>query len=244
MENMTIYNAVRNVPKEAQKEITAGRLRGKTDINPMWRIKTLTEQFGVAGIGWKTVVKAKWLEKNEATSEVAAFVDIDLYVKIDGQWSEPIEGTGGSMFVSIDKNGLYTDDEAYKKAYTDAISVACKALGVGADVYWDKDTTKYSPKPGAEEQPKTQPKAVPKAVPKAEPKPDPIPEPTETIVVGQLTNEGKILDALSLAHQKGKKIEMKHVRKWLTQKYGLEEDCDFNELKPEIVSALCKALIA
>ena len=28
-------------------------------------------------------------------------------------------------------------------AYTDAISVACKALGVGADVYWQADRTKY-----------------------------------------------------------------------------------------------------
>ena len=30
-------------------------------------------------------------------------------------------------------------------ATTDAISVACKSLGMGADVYWDKDRTKYSP---------------------------------------------------------------------------------------------------
>lgn len=29
-------------------------------------------------------------------------------------------------------------------ALTDAISVACKALGIGADVYWDKDSTKYN----------------------------------------------------------------------------------------------------
>lgn len=29
-------------------------------------------------------------------------------------------------------------------ATTDAISVACKQLGIGADIYWDKDKTKYS----------------------------------------------------------------------------------------------------
>lgn len=28
-------------------------------------------------------------------------------------------------------------------ALTDALSVACKALGIAADVYWDKDKTKY-----------------------------------------------------------------------------------------------------
>ena len=45
-DNMRIYNAVREVPKEARKPITAGRLKGMTDINPMWRIKKLTELFG------------------------------------------------------------------------------------------------------------------------------------------------------------------------------------------------------
>ena len=29
-------------------------------------------------------------------------------------------------------------------ALTDALSVACKALGIGADVYFEKDVTKYS----------------------------------------------------------------------------------------------------
>lgn len=49
MDNMTIYNAVRSVPDSAKRRIEAGRLKGKTDINPMWRIKALTEQFGLCG---------------------------------------------------------------------------------------------------------------------------------------------------------------------------------------------------
>ena len=53
MEKLEIYNRCREVPKEAQKAIAAGRLKGKTDINPMWRIKKLTELFGPAGTGWK-----------------------------------------------------------------------------------------------------------------------------------------------------------------------------------------------
>ena len=32
---------------------------------------------------------------------------------------------------------------------TDAISVACKALGFAADVYWNSDKTKYTKKPDA-----------------------------------------------------------------------------------------------
>lgn len=143
MDNLTVYNAVRAVPKEALKEIQAGRLKGKSDINPMWRLKVLTELFGVCGIGWKYVITKQWLE-NGANDEIAAFVNIDLFIKVDGEWSEAIPGTGGSSFVTKERSGLYTSDECFKMALTDAISVACKALGVGADVYWSADATKYS----------------------------------------------------------------------------------------------------
>lgn len=142
MENLAIYNAVRSVPDSAKRQIGAGRLKGKTDINPMWRLKTLTEQFGPCGIGWKYVITDKRLEQG-ANGEVAAFLDIDLFVKVDGAWSEAIPGTGGSAFVEKEKNGPYTSDECFKMALTDAISVACKALGFGADVYWDADRNKY-----------------------------------------------------------------------------------------------------
>lgn len=49
------------------------------------------------------------------------------------------------MFVAKERNGLYTSDECFKMALTDAISVAAKALGIGADVYWQADATKYTP---------------------------------------------------------------------------------------------------
>lgn len=150
MNNLEIYDKVRAVPKEAQKTIAGGRLKGMTDINPMWRIKALTEQFGPCGIGWKYIIKDKHLEAG-ANGEVAAFVDIDLYYKHNDAWSEAIPGTGGSMFVAKEKSGPFTSDECYKMALTDAISVACKSLGFGANVYWDKDKTKYDkteePKP-------------------------------------------------------------------------------------------------
>lgn len=142
MENLELYEKVRAVPEIARKEIKGGRLKGMTDINPMWRIKTLTEQFGVCGIGWKPEIIRTWLDVGVG-NEVVANVEIKLYVKVDGVWSDGIPGVGGSRFVAKETSGLFTDDEAYKKAYTDALSVACKSLGIGADVYWEKDSTKY-----------------------------------------------------------------------------------------------------
>lgn len=144
MEKQKIYNQLREVPEEAKKKITGGRLSGMTDIKPMWRIEKLTEVFGPCGIGWKTIIKNKEIIDG-ANEEKIAIVDIDLFVKIEDNWSEAIEGTGGSSFISKEKNGLYTNDECFKMAYTDALSVACKSLGMGADVYWGDskyDTTK------------------------------------------------------------------------------------------------------
>ena len=147
MENLELYQQFRTVPDNAQRAITGGRLKGKTEINPMWRLKALTEVFGPCGIGWKYEVAKKWLEPCENTGEVAAFVDINLYFldKTTGAWSEAIPGTGGSMFCANERSSPNCSDECYKMALTDALSVAAKALGVGADVYWKADATKYTP---------------------------------------------------------------------------------------------------
>ena len=165
--NLSIYERVRSVPKEAKKEIEAGRLKGKNDINPMWRIKKLTEVFGPVGFGWYTEIVRTWTEASES-GEMAVFVDIHLFVKKDGEWSKPIYGNGGNRLVANEKkyeNGQqvyvpFLDDDAYKKAYTDAISVAAKALGIGADVYFEKDITKYDSQPQAVQQ-QAQPAAAP-----------------------------------------------------------------------------------
>ena len=170
--NLSIYERVRSVPKEAKKEIEAGRLKGKNDINPMWRIKKLTEVFGPAGFGWYTEIVRTWTEASES-GEMAVFVDIHLVVKKDGEWSKPIYGNGGNRLVANEKkyeNGQqvyvpFLDDDAYKKAYTDAISVAAKALGIGADVYFEKDITKYDSQPQAVQQ-QAQPAAADPVLPK------------------------------------------------------------------------------
>lgn len=148
MDNLSIYNQVRAVPAEAQKYFNNGSFSG-TDINPMWRIKKLTETFGPCGIGWYTEMIERWEE--EIGGEIVTNVSINLYVKMEGKWSKPIFGIGGNKALQVfaGRNGQpdrkKVSDEAYKMAYTDAISVAAKALGIGADIYWQNDPTKYNP---------------------------------------------------------------------------------------------------
>lgn len=161
MDNLELYNRMKAVPEEAQKKIQGGRLKNFTDINPMWRIKMLTEVFGPCGFGWYTDEVERWTESSNGV--VGAFVKIHLYVKMNDEWSKPIVGLGGSSLVANEKSGLVFSDEAFKMAYTDAISVACKALGMGADVYFGKDgksrdnMTKYDQYDGWQ-QPATFPK--------------------------------------------------------------------------------------
>ena len=146
-DNLKLYNAVRSVPQEACKGFSNGSFSG-TDINPMWRIKTLTEQFGYCGVGWYIDEVDRWTETVEG--EQLVFVKIHLFIKVDGEWSKPIVGIGGNKTLQIfpAKNGKpeirKVSDESYKMALTDAISVACKHLGFGGDIYWQNDPTKYA----------------------------------------------------------------------------------------------------
>ena len=143
--NMRLYERLRCVPSEAKKPIEDGRLKGSTNINTMWRLKHLTEVFGPCGFGWRYEIVNKYTQAASDT-DVSAFVDVNLYVKDpeSGEWSAAIPGTGGNVYTRVERSGkLFVNDEAFKMALSDAISVAGKAIGLGADVYFEEDRSKY-----------------------------------------------------------------------------------------------------
>lgn len=143
--NLELWESWADVPENAQKVITAGRLKGMTDISPIWRYRVLTEKYGPCGFGWYT--DEEKYELHEGSKEqIVATCTLKLYVKdqSSGEWSKGITGQGGAMFINLETKGLYTNDEAFKMAYTDAVSVACKQLGIGANIYWSRGVdTKY-----------------------------------------------------------------------------------------------------
>lgn len=135
---------LRRPPKDALRTIEAGRLKGKTDINPQWRIDIMNEEFGPCGYGWYPTITKQWIEDG-ADGERMAFVNCEVHIRVNEEWSKPIPGTGGSHLITKERSGLYSSDEAYKMAYTDALSVALKTIGVAADIYRGKyDGSKYT----------------------------------------------------------------------------------------------------
>lgn len=167
MSNLDVWNKVKRPPPTALKTIKAGRLQGMSDINPQWRLEVMTDVFGQIGVGWYYDIVKFWTEPG-AQGELMAFAHIHLFTKVpptmvvtekydtetrtsdNGHWSAPISGIGGSALVAKESAGLRANDEAYKMAVTDALSVAMKQLGVAADIYaglWDG--SKYKDEPTA-----------------------------------------------------------------------------------------------
>lgn len=143
-DNMRHWNRISKPPVTSLKPIAAGRLKGKTDINPQWRMQAITEVFGPCGIGWKYTIDKLWSEPGDGV-QITSFALISLYYKEGEAWSDPIPGIGGSMLVEQESRGPHTSDEAYKMAVTDALSVAMKAIGMAAEIYMGNyDGSKYT----------------------------------------------------------------------------------------------------
>ena len=141
--NINNWNKVSKVPTNRLKPIAFGSLKGKSDINPQWRIKAMTEVYGMCGTGWYHELKNKWESKCE-NGELLCFCEVNVYVKDGENWSMPIVGVGGNKIEVKNKNGLVPNDEGWKMAYTDALGTALKSIGVASEIYEGNfDGSKY-----------------------------------------------------------------------------------------------------
>lgn len=130
----------------------AGGFSG-TAIKPMWSFQRMTEEFGPCGLGWG-VNEPSFQVVPGSDGEVLVYCTVSVwyneYRDAEGsrtaglQASSKVFGVGGDKVVVKQSSGLRSDDEAFKKAYTDAIGNALKLIGVGADVHMGLfDDSKY-----------------------------------------------------------------------------------------------------
>ncbi len=132
-ENLKLWDSVKRPPESVLSEIKGGRLSGFTDIDPIWRLETLTALFGPVGTGWTWTVGQPIAVHCEG--QTALYVHGSLQIKNGDVWGEAFSGCGGCMAAKMESRGIFFDDDALKKAETDAISDACKKLGLAADIY-------------------------------------------------------------------------------------------------------------
>jgi hypothetical protein len=138
-DNLKLWDSVKRVPPEHLKPFTRGGGFRGTAIKPMWSIHKMTEEFGPCGVRWG--IESPIFNVIQAADEILVFCTVELWIS-DATDEGPmyLHGVGGDKVLSKTKDGLRADDEAYKKAYTDAIGNALKFLGVGADIHmglWD-----------------------------------------------------------------------------------------------------------
>lgn len=117
----------------------AGGFKG-TAIKPMWSYRRMTEEFGPCGAGWG--VNEPTFQVVVTPEETLVFCTVSIW---HGSRDNIVFGVGGDKAMVKYKNGgIFTDDEAFKKAFTDATTNALKMIGVGADVHMGLfDDSKY-----------------------------------------------------------------------------------------------------
>jgi hypothetical protein len=107
----------------------SGGFKG-TALKPIWIMKRLTEQFGAAGEGWG--VNEPSFQVVPADGEILVYCTVSAW---HGTRDNLLWGVGGDKVQAKRQSGSFCDDEAFKKAFTDAINNAFKSLGVGADIH-------------------------------------------------------------------------------------------------------------
>jgi len=133
-ENMRIWDSLSTTdPKHTKGFSRAGGFKG-TALKPIWIIKRLTETFGPCGEGWG-LAKPDF-QVVQGDGEVLVYCTISGWYKTDDALSNgQVWGVGGDKVVAKRKDGSFNDDEAFKKAFTDAVNNAFKFIGVGADIH-------------------------------------------------------------------------------------------------------------
>lgn len=139
-ENTKLWDILgRTDPSHTKAFSRSGGFKG-TALKPMWSYRRMTEEFGPCGTGWG-VGEPSFQVVPGPEGEVLVYCTASIWY---GEDKATCFGVGGDKVVGKNKYGLNSDDEAFKKAFTDAVTNALKLIGVGADIHMGMfDDSKY-----------------------------------------------------------------------------------------------------
>ena len=134
MTKMRIWDSLCKTNPDYTRSVPSSYGKKITSIDPMYQIQCMTETFGPVGLGWKYNVKYTYQDN-------LVFAEVSIHYCVHDNWFE--YGPVCSVQNLCKKNGTL-DDEAPKKAMTDAMTKAFSHLGMSADVFLGKfDDSKY-----------------------------------------------------------------------------------------------------
>ena len=129
----------RTDPKHTKPFQRSGGFKG-TAIKPMFSYRRMTEEFGPCGEGWG-INQPSFQVVPGTDGETLVYCTVSVW---HGDRANIVFGVGGDKAIAKFSSGLKSDDEAFKKAFTDAVTNALKLIGVGADVHMGLfDDSKY-----------------------------------------------------------------------------------------------------
>jgi len=139
-ENTKLWDILGRTDPAATKGFTRGGGFRGTAIKPVWSFKRMTEEFGPCGTGWG-IGAPEFQVLPGAEGETLVYCTASIWYE---KKEQIVWGVGGDKVIAKFSSGPKSDDEAFKKAYTDAITNALKFIGVGADVHMGRfDDSKY-----------------------------------------------------------------------------------------------------
>ena len=184
MTKMRIWDSLCKTNPDYTRSVPSSYGKKITSIDPMYQIQMMTETFGPVGQGWKYTVEYKHIPNEGFFGFI--YAEVCIHYCIHGDWFS--YGPVCSVQNLCKKNGTL-DDEAPKKAMTDAMTKAFSHLGMSADVFLGKfDDSKYVQEVKKEFS-KPQVKAFPKTNGKKNIKLD-----MEELDMGRIKNDIQVID--------------------------------------------------
>lgn len=146
-DKMNVWNALKTTDPKYTKKVEFGRKF--TSINSQWQLQRMTEQFGPIGQGWGYNVDHA--VERITDDYVLAVADVAIWWRAEDKVAQYGPVRGMSPIVEKGKDKLHFDDDAGKKAMTDALTKGLSHLGLSADVFLGLfDDNKYVQKVAAQ----------------------------------------------------------------------------------------------
>jgi hypothetical protein len=136
--NLQLWDSVRTPDPTYTKDFTrTGGFKG-TATNPTYLIRRATELWGPIGGNWgPDIVDERYVDGAPIVIDGNVVGHEKLHtIRINLRYpGGVVPGYGQTMFVSKNKWGAFTDEEAPKKSLTDAMTKALSWLGFAADIH-------------------------------------------------------------------------------------------------------------